>query len=438
MTMNAFWRHSMTSVLLLASAVGAQQRPVNYDDSAVGEVVLPPLLTCANGDPVTTAAAWQERRRPEVLRLFEEHVYGRTPPRPADVRFEVTSSRPDALGGKATRRIVHVWLADRPQWPGMEVMLHVPNAATGKVPVFVGLSFNGNQGVTTDADVPISERWARPSPAVKDNRATEASRGCESSRWALDLVVSSGYAVATAYYGDIEPDHAEGWRDGVRAALRPAGTQAIWRDGDWGAIGAWAWGLSRILDYLETDGSVDARKAAVIGHSRLGKTALWAGASDPRFALVISNNSGEGGAALMRRNFGETTEIITRAFPHWFTPTYRRYAGNESACPVDQHMLVALMAPRPVYIASAVEDTWADPKGEFLSGLHAGLVYALFGKGGVGAEQQPAVGQPVGDAIGYHIRSGQHDVTRYDWEQYLRFAGRHFGGSALPGQRSVR
>jgi hypothetical protein len=306
-------------------------------------------------------------------------------------------------------------------------MLHVPNGAGSKVPVFVGLSFNGNQGVSTDSDVPLSDRWVRAGDGVVGNRATEASRGCESSRWALEMIISRGFAVASAYYGDLEPDHAEGWKDGVRAALSPAGAQTAWQAGDWGAIGAWAWGLGRILDYLETDPAVDATRAAVIGHSRLGKTALWAGASDPRFALVISNNSGEGGAALMRRNFGETTEIITRAFPHWFTPTYRRYANNEKACPVDQHMLVALMAPRPVYIASAVEDTWADPKGEFLSGKHAEPVFALFGKRGLGVDQQPAVDRPVGDALGYHVRTGKHDVTSYDWEQYLRFAEKHLG-----------
>jgi len=417
----------MVTLALLAGAAGAEQRPVNYDESAVGEVVLPELLRGADGTVVATSGDWERRRRPEVLKLFQEHVYGRIPPRPDDLRFEVVATRPDALGGKATRKLVRIWLANHPAWPGMDVMVHVPNGAGARAPVFVGLSFNGNQGVTTDTDVPISTRWVRPGPVAAGNRATVASRGCESSRWAIEAIVGRGMAVASAYYGDIEPDHEEGWKEGVRAALSPAGAQTVWQPGDWGAIGAWAWGLSRILDSLETDPAVDATKATVMGHSRLGKTSLWAGASDPRFAVVISNDSGEGGAALMRRNFGETTEIITRAFPHWFTPGYRRYANNAMACPVDQHMLIALAAPRPVYIASAAEDAWADPKGEFLAGLHAGPVYALFGKGGVGLDQQPALNQPVGDAIGYHIRSGKHDVTDYDWEQYLAFTTRHFG-----------
>jgi hypothetical protein len=241
------------------------------------------------------------------------------------------------------------------------------------------------------------------------------------------MIIGQGFAVATAYYGDIEPDHADGWKEGLRAALSKDGDKTEWKDGEWGAIGAWAWGLSRILDYLETDKDVDAKHVAVIGHSRLGKTSLWAGAQDQRFAFVISNNSGEGGAALMRRNFGETTAVITKAFPHWFTKTYTSYAGNEAACPVDQHMLIALAAPRPIYIASAVADEWADPKGEFLSGLNAEPVYALFGKKGYGGiKEHPAIDTPVGDTIGYHIRTGKHDVTDYDWTQYLKFAKRHF------------
>ncbi len=425
-------KSEIAAFLIAVSAfASAQQRVVNYDEAKAGEITLPDVMKFESGEMVTGAASWEEKRRHEVLGLFQQHVYGRIMPRPDDLKCEITAERKDALGGKATRRLIHISLARHPQWKGMDVMLYVPNDRKAKAPVFAGLSFNGNHAVTKETDVPVSDRWMRPHPkikdGVKDNRATENSRGGESSRWPLETIISQGFAVATAYYGDIEPDHAEGWKDGVRAALSPDGGSTVWKDGDWGAIGAWAWGLSRILDYLETDGDVDAAKAAVIGHSRLGKTSLWAGASDPRFAIVISNNSGEGGAALMRRNFGETTAIITKAFPHWFTRTYNQYAGNEKTCPVDQHMLIALMAPRPVYIASAVEDTWADPKGEFLSGKHAEPVYALFGKPGLGADSHPAADQPVGGCIGYHMRTGKHDVLDYDWEQYMKFARRHWG-----------
>ncbi|MBC8128230.1 MAG: acetylxylan esterase [Gloeobacteraceae cyanobacterium ES-bin-144] len=410
--LSAFIKPFKILLLLGASVASAQQEIVaNYDESKIGKITLPQALKSGTVE-IKTAEQWQQTRRPEILKLYEEHVYGRIQPKPNDLKFELISAKPDALGGKATRKIVHISLTQHPQWKGMDVMLYTPNGASKCAPIFVGLSFKGNHEVTPETDVPFS------------NSAIQA-RGGKSRQWPIGEIIDNGFALATACYLDIEPDHPSGWKEGVRSALHPAGVDADWKNGDWGAIGAWSWGLSRMLDYLETEPSVNARQAAVIGHSRLGKAALWAGASDPRFALVISNNSGEGGAALMRRNFGETTANVISLFPHWFTPTYANYAGRESECPVDQHMLIALIAPRPVYIASAIEDTWADPKGEFLSGKYAESVYDLFGKSGLGVDQQPAMDQPVGDSIGYHLRAGKHDVMNYDWQQYLKFARRH-------------
>ncbi|MDZ4289033.1 MAG: acetylxylan esterase [Prosthecobacter sp.] len=423
-------RKVLPLLLTLATCIAnAQQKTANYDEAKIVPYTLPELLVSQEGKPVTTAEAWTNLRRAEVLKLFEDHVYGRTPANWGKVSFKTLEVKKDALGGKATRKLVHISLPDYQTWAGMEVMLYIPNGLSKPAPCFAGLSFGGNHAVSTEPDLPLSTRWMRPNKekSIVDNKATEASRGNESSRWALEMIVGQGFAVATAYYGDIEPDHAEGWKDGLRAALSKDGDKTEWKDGEWGAIGAWAWGLSRILDYLETDSDIDAKHCAVIGHSRLGKTSLWAGAQDQRFAFVISNNSGEGGAATMRRDFGETTTVITKAFPHWFTKTYTQYAGNAAACPVDQHMLIALAAPRPIYIASAAEDQWADPKGEFLSGLNAESVYALFGKKGYGGvKEHPAIDKPIGDTIGYHIRTGKHDVTDFDWEQYLKFAKRHF------------
>ncbi len=408
-------------LLLTASALAQTPRPgVNYDEAKVGNDPLPDLK-------LTTADDWTQKRRPEILKLFENHVYGKTPADIGTPKFEVTATKTDALGGLATRKFIHISLPSRPAWPGMDVMLYTPNAVKN-APCFVGLSFGGNHAVSTEADVPLSTRWMRESKEknIVDHRATEATRGTESSRWPLEMILKRGFAVATAYYGDIEPDHADGWKEGLRAAVSKEGANTVWKAGEWGAIGAWSWGLSRIADYLQTDPQVDGSHLAVIGHSRLGKTSLWAGVQDTRFGIVISNDSGEGGAALMRRDFGETTAIITKAFPHWFTPNYADYAGKAADCPVDMHMLIALAAPRPIYIASAAEDHWADQKGEFLSGKFASPVYALFGKKGVVVDAQPAIDTPVGDFIGYHIRTGKHDVTDFDWTQYIDFATRHW------------
>jgi len=195
---------------------------------------------------------------------------------------------------------------------------------------------------------------------------------------------------------------------------------------EWSAIGAWAWGLERIADYLQTDKSVDPRRLIVIGHSRLGKTAVWAGASDERFALVVSNESGEGGAALSKRDYGETIAIINAKFPWWFVPAYKQYGNNITGLPFDQHMLLSLMAPRPLYVASAEGDKNSDPKGEFLGAQRAGAVYHLYKENGVGADSMPSLEHPVGDFIRYHIRTGKHDITLYDWQQYMDFADRHF------------
>jgi hypothetical protein len=422
----------LTIVAVTATTAAARQAPrpaPNYDEAKVPAFTLPDPLTLADGTKVADAETWRARRRPELLELFRREVYGRAPEAPRGMTFTVEATEPKAVDGLATRKIVAIRFSDRPDAPVMRLMVYVPNAAKArgvKSPAFLGLNFGGNQAVDPDPAIPLPDTWMRDNAAkgyVK-NRATDASRGSEASRWPLAMVLRRGYALATANYHDIDPDFDDGFKNGVHGLLDgPSGSA---RPGDaWGSIAAWAWGLSRALDYLETDPDIDATRVAVLGHSRLGKTSLWAGASDDRFALVISNDSGEGGAALARRRFGETTRDLNTSFPHWFCGNFKKYSDREETLPVDQHELIALIAPRPVFIASAEDDRWADPKGEFLAALGASPVYRLLGTDGLGATEWPAVGTPVLTTIGYQMRPGPHDVKDADWAAFLDFADKH-------------
>jgi hypothetical protein len=397
--------------------------------AAVGEeeaYVLPDPLLQADGAAVATPAAWREGRRGEILELFRSQVYGRSPAPPQQIGFEILEESSQALSGSAIRRQVRIRLGGQLDAPFLDLLLYAPRSET-PVPAILGLNFAGNHSIHADPQIRVTSSWVRDDPehGVTGNRASEASRGSRASRWPVQAILDRGYALATAYYGDIDPDYDDGFRNGVHALgyeeapAPPAGER-------WGSIAAWAWGLSRALDYLETDPSVDALRVAVMGHSRLGKTALWAGAEDERFALVISNDSGCGGAALSRRRVGETVKQINDRFPHWFADNFARYDDREPELPVDQHMLLALVAPRPLYVASATGDAWADPRGEFLSCVHASPVYELLGQPGLGTSEPPAPDTPIARGrIGYHIRTGVHDVTAFDWDAFLDFADRH-------------
>ena len=418
----------LIALLIHANATAQNRFVPNYDESAIPAYELPSALITNEGAAVTTGAMWEESRRPEVLEFFESEVYGRSPAG-CEIQHQIVSETRDAINGKAIRREVDVTMFTGSRGTTMRLLIYTPRSSSN-VPVFIGLNFQGNHTIDTANDISITKNWIRNRGEIKNNQATESTRGTAAgARWPIETIIDRGYGLVTIYYGDIDPDFEDGFQNGIHPQFDQQMASVPQRE-RWGSIAAWAYGLSRAVDYLEQDDAIDATRVAVIGHSRLGKTSLWAGATDPRFKLVISNNSGCGGAALSRRAVGETVERINTSFPHWFCDNHLKYNKNENACPVDQHMLLGLIAPRAVYVASATGDRWADPRGEFLSCVHADPIYRLLGTSGMGGStppvEFPTAESPVNSGrVGYHLRTGKHDVTDYDWAQYLDFADRH-------------
>jgi hypothetical protein len=385
----------LMGIAVISNFLFAQQLqlPVNYppglyDESKVPTYSLPDPLMLLNGEKVVDIETWKEKRRPEILKLFETHVYGRTMiGRPKEMSWEVMSEDRKAMHDSAIVKKVTIYFTTQKAWPKMELNIVLPNYTSRPVPVFLVPGWVRNQ----------------------------------------ELLLKRGYGLMNFNPWEVEPDRKDSAYEKSIRKYYARSEQTVPDSDEWGAIGAWAWSMSRVMDYIETDPDIDARKVCIMGVSRFGKVVMWAGAQDERFALVFSGESGCGGAVIVRRGFGETVKSINGYAPHWFNGKFKEYGDRVNDLPVDWHMLVSLIAPRPVYIATAEEDYWGDPRGSFLSGKYAEPVYKLFGKGGLGVDVMPPVGISVGDFIGYHNRKGGHGLNEYDWEQFLKFADRHFG-----------
>src|SRR5579862_676701 len=391
--------------------------PVNYDEAKAGMYTLPDPLVLADGKPVTDVRTWSEKRRPEIIRLFEENEYGRSPGRPSGMTFEVFEKATPAFEGKAIRRRVTVHFAADKK---MDLLVYLPAHSQKPVPFLLHLSFTANSNTVDDPGVRGGEVWG------PDKKKIPASEGRKFGKVDVARFVDAGFGVGTIYYGDIDPDFDGGIQYGVRAQyLKPGQSQPA--PDEWGTIAAWSWGLSRAMDYLETDKDVDAKRVAILGVSRLGKTVMWAGARDTRFALVIASCSGEGGAAISRRNYGETVAHLTAPsrYSYQFCANYGKFAKHVDQMPVDANMLVALMAPRPVLLQTGDTDYWSDPKGEFLAAVAAAPVFRLFGKQGLDVDQMPSAGTGVFHTIGYFEHIGGHGTIPSDWDQYLKFLQMH-------------
>ena len=395
-TLQTGWTANPETVRRLAE----KQPDINYDENRVHSYLLPdPLQTEAGG--ISTREHWTKRRT-EIRELFRQHVYGRSPGPPEQLTFEPLETDSAAMGGAATLKRVAVVARNRGREHRFELTLFLPNAVHGPARVFLLLN-----------NRPVSN--------------TDPTRKERSGFWPAEDVIARGYGIAAVQNNQIAPDDRHTFRDGAMRLFETDVTEPR-PDDAWGALAAWAWGASRAMDYFVTDPRVSAAHVALVGHSRGGKAALWAGAEDERFALVVSNESGEGGAALTRRNYGETLARITKTFPHWFAASYNRFVGREQTLPVDQHMLLALIAPRALYVASAAEDLWADPRGEFLSQVHASPVYALFGHPELREQEMPPVDRPlVAGPRGYHVRTGTHNLTPFDWTCFMDFADKVWG-----------
>ena len=401
---------------------------INYTEAKVPDYTLPDPLTLQNGEKVTDIQTWNERRRPEIMRLFEENQFGRAVGDSRDVSFEVFDKGTPVFGGKALRRQVTMHFRRELQ---VDLLIYLPANAKGPSPLLLNIGFMANSQTVDDPGI------GRDTGLNRKKQQGPAGKGFSFPKTNVMQFIERGYGFATVNYGDFEPDSRDGLTKGIRGLYLKAGKTRPAPD-EWGAIAAWAWGLSRAMDYFETDAGIDAGRVAVTGVSRLGKTALWTAAADPRFAMAIPSCSGQGGAALSRRNYGETIKLITlpQRYGYQFCANYSKWGDDPDSAPMDAHMLIALMAPRPVLLQTGDTDKWSDPMGEFLAAVAAEPVYKLFGKKGLGTGRIPESGTPILNDIGYYMHKGGHGMNAEDgtsdWNVYLDFMNRHLKPEPVP------
>lgn len=391
--------------------------PVNYEEDSVGTYTLPDVLVLSNGKKVTDTKTWLEKRRPELLKLFEETEYGEMPGRPTGLSFNVFDKGTPVLNGKAIRKQVTVYFTKDTSSGKMDLLIYLPANTNKPAPLLLTVSFVANSQAVDDPGVKVGYVWSRDGQKI---RADQPSRFGKVN---IEQFINAGIGYATVYYGDIEPDFKKGINYGIRHHyLKPGQTEPA--ANEWGAISAWTWGLGRAMDYFETDKQIDAKRIALQGTSRLGKTVLWTGAHDPRFKMVIASCSGEGGAAISRRNYGENIKHITDTSRYYyqFAPNYHSYSTHVDDLPFDAHMLVALMAPRPLLLQTGDTDYWSDPKGEFLAAVAAEPVYNLFGEKGPGTTQMPKAGDTtLMNKLGYYMHKGGHGTIPADWPLFISY-----------------
>lgn len=410
------------SVLLLAASSYAADFP--RVDQLPSQAGLPDPLVMLNGERVKTSQQWVEQRRPELQGLFQHYMYGYLPPAPQSVSSKVELEDTSYFGGKATKK--QVTIKYHPEAPPINLLLLVPNQRTRPAPVFIGINFCGNHTLVKDPAIPLPTMWTYSwCPGCVKERATDEGRGGQAEMWNPELIIDRGYALAAFYSGDIDPDKPD-FTDGVHPHYLPAGQSKPGPD-TWGTIAAWAWGAHRVVDYLVTNPDIDKERIAVVGHSRLGKASLVAGAFDERIKLVIPHQAGCGGTAPSRGTVGESVKQINTSFPHWFDDEFTKFNEHPEKLPFDQNGLVALCAPRPVLFSNAVEDTWANPDGQFEVLKGAAPVYRFLMAGDLGADKPPELGKLLDSRLGYFIRGGKHSMNKQDWLAFLDFADKQFG-----------